>query len=146
MNSDNIVKNSIGIGFWRETNNQNSNLPFPIQNKPNYIEGFIEKLSLLKDEQIKNKKYYRYRLYDIFYSDDSDNNDNNDKNDVKLANLLYSIQYKGSSRCRLCGCRNGSQTLYLNGYAFPSGYFHYINEHNIEVPIEFQQMICNLKL
>lgn len=143
MDSDNILKNSIAIGFWREKDNKKSNLPFPIQNSPNYIKGFIEKLSLLKDEHKKNNKYYTYRNSKLYSDTDSDSDKCN--NNIKLENL-YSIQYKGLSRCRICGCHNGSQTICLNGYAFPSGYFHYINEHNIEVPIEFQQMICNLDL
>lgn len=141
MNTNNILKNSTNIGFWRQEKNSISNLPFPSENSSNYIGGFIEKLSLLNDEVTKNYKYYDYNMYTNCYT-----NDNCSNNIVVRLENLYLIKFKGFSRCRICNCPNGSYTLYLNGYAFPNGYFHYIIKHNIEVPLEFQQMICNLEL
>lgn len=143
MNTNNILKNRIEIGFWRKDKYKNTicNLPFPSENSSNYIEGFIEKMSLLNDEVTKNHEYYNYNMYTNCYK----NNDCSDNQIVRLENL-YLIQYKGYSLCRICNCANGSTTVCLNGYAFPYGYFHYIIKHNIEVPLEFQQMICNLEL
>jgi len=138
MNHEDILKNSIQVGFWREKKYEISILPFPCENSSNYIEGFIENFKLLQDEVIKNGKYYNYHIYKKCYTC----NDNRDDRIKKL----YLIQYKGLSDCRICSCRNGSSTIYLNGYEFPSGYFHYVDSHNIKVPLEFQQMICNLEL
>lgn len=46
-------------------------------------------------------------------------------------------QYRGSSSCRICGCRNGS-TEYTDGeYIWPSGLTHYIEDHDVLLPLEF---------
>lgn len=131
------IDNMIKVGFWRRTPDQESEFPYPQENSSNYMEGFVEKMALLKDEMMKNNNYYKLRCCTDF--------DDDNENDAKLEHL-YLLQYKGWSRCRLCNCKNGTLTVCLNGYAFPSGYFHYINEHNIEVPVDFQRMICNLDL
>ena len=48
--------------------------------------------------------------------------------------------YRGSSVCRVCGCRNGSVEFYINHYdkivgdvqvRWPEGYIHYLKEHNL---------------
>jgi hypothetical protein len=117
------MNNTISVGFWRKTIDQLSDLPFPNQNTANYIEGFLEKFLLLKD------KINNYRKND----------------DINIENFNI-LQYRGCSCCRICNCINGSSTVVLNGYSFPSGYFHYVDEHKIEVPLDFQHMICNLEL
>lgn len=117
------MNDTVTVGFWRKSINEPSDLPFPKQNNANYVEEFAEKFSLLNDE-IRN-----YRSND----------------GVKLKNL-HLLQFKGWSHCRICNCKNGSRTVVLNGYKFPSGYFHYVNDHRIEVPLDFQHMICNLEL
>ena len=57
---------------------------------------------------------------------------------------LQITSYCGYANCRLCEKKdNGDGTVYWTAkksgrkWIFPTGYFHYILEHNIEVPIEF---------
>lgn len=42
--------------------------------------------------------------------------------------------YRGSSRCRICNCLNGSAELEREGYRYPSGLAHYVREHHVAVP------------
>ena len=60
--------------------------------------------------------------------------------------------YLGHSYCRLCEkCDNGDSEVYWvaaqsnRKWTFPTGYFHYILEHNIEVPQEFIKDILENK-
>lgn len=46
--------------------------------------------------------------------------------------------YEGQSKCRICGCQNGSAEYVYNPrcstgtiYHIPSGYLHYIKDHNV---------------
>lgn len=47
------------------------------------------------------------------------------------------FSYMGFSRCRICGQRNGTKTFYSNTFAWPDGYSHYIEEHNIQPSAAF---------
>lgn len=38
--------------------------------------------------------------------------------------------YRGFSRCRVCGNRNGSEEFSLEGWTWPSGYSHYVKQHD----------------
>lgn len=49
--------------------------------------------------------------------------------------------YKGSSTCRICGCRNGSKTFKGDGFNWPEGYAHYIEKHNVKPTAAFIAMI-----
>lgn len=40
--------------------------------------------------------------------------------------------YKGSSKCRVCGQRNGSYEFDYRGWVWPEGLKHYIIEHNVK--------------
>ena len=42
-------------------------------------------------------------------------------------------QFKGSSRCRLCGVHNGSQEHKFGSFIVPSGYIHYLEAHNVAI-------------
>ncbi len=42
--------------------------------------------------------------------------------------------YKGWSECRLCGKMNGSKEYYFKDLIWPSGYLHYIQEHDVRPP------------
>jgi hypothetical protein len=50
-------------------------------------------------------------------------------------------EYLGFSTCRICGCRNGNQEYTYNGYCWPSGYMHYLKDHNVEGDAEFVEMV-----
>lgn len=58
-----------------------------------------------------------------------------------------SIDYRGSSPCRLCDVRsNGHRTFvyyspYGTSYYWPEGFFHYLVSHCITPPIEFLHML-----
>ena len=39
--------------------------------------------------------------------------------------------WKGVSTCRLCGGRNGAADYALNGWQWPSGFYHYVEAHNM---------------
>jgi hypothetical protein len=49
--------------------------------------------------------------------------------------------YRGVSKCRLCGKSNGSLEFDFNGYTWPEGLIHYILEHNVIVDNGFINMI-----
>jgi hypothetical protein len=44
---------------------------------------------------------------------------------------------KGWSNCRLCGKKNGSSEFQYKNWKWPSGLFHYVNEHNVIPSKEF---------
>lgn len=51
----------------------------------------------------------------------------------------------GYSTCRLCGGVAGSGTFFIDGIgSWPSGYIHYIKEHNIVPPKQFIDKINSL--
>jgi len=56
----------------------------------------------------------------------------------ELAKIKY---YKGWSNCRICGCKNGSTECEFNGWVWPSGLKHYIEEHNVRPSLAFQEFV-----
>ena len=46
------------------------------------------------------------------------------------------VQYRGSSQCRVCGISNGSQDWFRGGFRYPQGYLHYVTEHGFVPPEE----------
>lgn len=53
--------------------------------------------------------------------------------------------YRGWSNCRICGCMNGSAEYHTDKWLWPSGYQHYINDHNVRPSPEFFEYIMNLQ-
>lgn len=47
------------------------------------------------------------------------------------------VQWRGSSNCRLCGKSNGSTCKGDDIYIFPSGFAHYVEEHDVKPPRTF---------
>jgi len=41
------------------------------------------------------------------------------------------VAYRGFSCCRICGRINGSEEFTFKGFTWPSGYKHYIEDHNV---------------
>ncbi len=61
------------------------------------------------------------------------------------AGKLY-IGWMGWSDCRVCGKMNGSTCLTDETYIWPSGFAHYITEHNVKPPQEFiEHILLNIK-
>lgn len=54
--------------------------------------------------------------------------------------------FKGSSICRCCGERNGSEEFYYLNWVWPSGFIHYVKYHNIEPSIEFINEVLNSEI
>lgn len=44
---------------------------------------------------------------------------------------------RGSSRCRICDCSNGSEDFSDGVYLWPSGYAHYVEVHHVKPPQAF---------
>lgn len=59
----------------------------------------------------------------------------------KLEVNLQPVAYRGSSRCRLCGQRNGNEEFNSSGWKWPSGYRHYIEDHNVRPSLAFQEFV-----
>jgi hypothetical protein len=52
------------------------------------------------------------------------------------------IAYRGFSRCRLCGQRNGHEALRLARWEWPAGFRHYISDHDVRPSTEFRQFVA----
>lgn len=52
-------------------------------------------------------------------------------------------RYRGFSSCRCCGKANGSQEYTYNGFQWPEGFRHYIEEHNVKPPQDFIDFILS---
>ena len=60
-------------------------------------------------------------------------------------NLAKCKVYKGSSTCRICGDWNGTKEYEYNGFRWPEGYSHYIEEHNVRPDKAFYDMIMSVE-
>jgi hypothetical protein len=47
--------------------------------------------------------------------------------------------YYGGSICRICHLGNGGDEYTYENYTWPSGYIHYLEEHNVQVDEEFAE-------
>ena len=62
----------------------------------------------------------------------------------KLAEVeptAYRVEYRGYSRCRLCGQENGRDGLRVDRWEWPAGYRHYIDDHDVRPSPQFEQFI-----
>lgn len=55
---------------------------------------------------------------------------------------LESIAYRGWSDCRICGESNGSCDETDGEWIWPSGFLHYIEDHNVKPPQDFIDHAC----
>ena len=51
------------------------------------------------------------------------------------------VGYRGFSMCRLCGCRNGHESLTLGHWEWPTGFRHYVEAHDVRPSEEFVKFI-----
>jgi len=51
------------------------------------------------------------------------------------------VSYRGYSHCRICRCSNGSQSFRLDIWEWPSGFRHYVAEHEVCPSPEFEAFI-----
>lgn len=59
----------------------------------------------------------------------------------EIEEKLVPLQYRGFSTCRICGVINGSQEYEKDGWVWPSGFAHYVKEHNVRPSLAFQEFI-----
>jgi hypothetical protein len=52
------------------------------------------------------------------------------------------VVYRGTSICRLCGCENGHEAFRLGGWEWPSGYRHYIADHQVRPSGQFENFVA----
>lgn len=55
-------------------------------------------------------------------------------------------RYRGFSICRICGCVNGSAEHETDGWLWPTGFRHYVDEHNVRPSNDFIQFVINHNL
>ena len=109
----------IDFGFWYS--DYEPHLPKAKVTSEEYIDGFVEKIKKWKNlrQQITEVEANHLSIYDDIWT-----------------------AYLGYSNCRLCNKDNNGDSEYIyGGYRFPEGITHYILDHHIEVPLEFQKMI-----
>ena len=52
-------------------------------------------------------------------------------------------RYRGISLCRICEQTNGNAEYSLDDWCWPSGYMHYIQEHDVQPDEEFYKWIMD---
>lgn len=55
-------------------------------------------------------------------------------------------RYKGSSRCRICKCINGSIEFEYRNWVWPEGFRHYIRAHNVRPSSAFIGFVTSYKI
>lgn len=58
-------------------------------------------------------------------------------------NKATKMSYRGFSICRICNEVNGSAEYSFSGFTWPSGYLHYIQDHNVIPEKDFFDFIMN---
>lgn len=51
------------------------------------------------------------------------------------------VCYRGWSQCRICGAANGNREHVYKDWSWPSGFKHYVEDHNVEPSLEFKAFI-----
>lgn len=51
------------------------------------------------------------------------------------------ISHRGFSPCRICGCKNGSQSFRLDVWEWPSGFRHYVADHEVRPSAAFDLFV-----
>jgi hypothetical protein len=65
---------------------------------------------------------------------------------LALAEQMASkVSYYGGSKCRLCKMANGGEEYTLGGWTWPSGYRHYLVDHNVHPTPEFAAFLRALE-
>ncbi len=64
-----------------------------------------------------------------------------DRAEAKLQRLKLKRAFMGHSTCRLCGCKNGSEEYYIEGWKWPFGLRHYLVDHRVRPTKDFQVFV-----
>ncbi len=62
----------------------------------------------------------------------------------KLESIASKRRFKGSSKCRVCGQRNGSVEFTYKGWTWPSGFKHYIEDHWVRPSKDFISLVLSM--
>lgn len=65
---------------------------------------------------------------------------------VEFDHETSQVRYRGFSRCRICGCSNGTISYRRGEWEWPNGFLHYINAHNVRPTQEFIDFIFAQKI
>ncbi len=64
---------------------------------------------------------------------------------VEASSMVHEKHYKGDSKCRCCGTKNGSAENSLRYFGmmwiWPGGFRHYVELHNLRPSLAFQEFI-----
>ena len=58
-----------------------------------------------------------------------------------LETAAQRVRYRGYSACRLCGKLNGSEGLRWGGWEWPSGFRHYVADHDVKPSGQFEAFV-----
>lgn len=61
----------------------------------------------------------------------------------KVEQVAKMVSYRGWSNCLVCGCANGSMEFSTDRAVWPSGFKHYIDDHNVRPSQEFIDYVLN---
>lgn len=61
--------------------------------------------------------------------------------EAELERRRMVMGFMGFSRCRLCGCTNGSTEYFFQGWKWPAGLRHYVEAHRVVPSSEFQALV-----
>lgn len=53
--------------------------------------------------------------------------------------------YRGPSICRICGISNGCREYTSHHFCWPSGYLHYLEDHNVAIDPDFQLLLDKIE-
>lgn len=60
----------------------------------------------------------------------------------RVESISTAIEYRGVSRCRVCGAQNGHRAFRLEEWEWPEGFAHYIRDHDARPSVEFEKFIA----
>lgn len=109
-------------GYWYSDVKFYQHYPMPQPNtfKPEDMAVFLPKLKWL-EAQIDAK--------------------NKSKGKATILQGAFKMHFMGYSECRCCGISNGTGEYYYQGWAWPNGFMHYLEEHKVEPTAAFMVFI-----
>ena len=106
--------NIIHIGFWKQHIDDGVNL-MPWEQKWNQMP--IENSAMKDQTDLILKLEQIQKQYDMY---------------------PHKTSYFGASKCRLCGVSNGGDEYCVDNFVWPSGYIHYLKDHNVVCDEKFK--------
>lgn len=127
------MSENIRVGFW----GPDKDLPIPLPN-PESWKGQAEFLAKLIDLELSLNTVYIAMVKQ--YNNDMLARRPNTV-DIDGGNV---VAYRGSSRCRCCHRDNGNHEYRYNGWTWPEGYRHYLEDHNVLPDAAFKDFVMKL--